>query len=65
MNKNKITRMNPDLLSEFDILKERFFRLSVQKERLRDEVLCCFVKSPLEATAESIGSVINSHAIWM
>ena len=23
--------------------------------------LCCFVKSPLEATAESIGSVINSH----
>ena len=23
--------------------------------------LCCFVKIPLEATAETIGSVINSH----
>ncbi len=23
--------------------------------------LCCFVKIPLEATAESIGSVINKH----
>ena len=23
--------------------------------------LCCFVKEPLEATAESIGSVINQH----
>ena len=23
--------------------------------------LCCFVKVPLEATAESIGSVINKH----
>ena len=23
--------------------------------------LCCFIKSPLEATAETIGSIINQH----
>lgn len=71
------------LLSEYDVLKDRFIDLMGTKdddhylsnwllifhkqkhykglENILHFALCCFVKSPLEATAESIGSVINSH----
>ena len=71
------------LLSEYDVLKERFIDLMGTKdedqylsnwllifhkqkyykdlENILHFALCCFVKSPLEATAESIGSVLNSH----
>ncbi|CAL4095345.1 unnamed protein product, partial [Meganyctiphanes norvegica] len=30
-------------------------------EKIIHFALCCFVKAPLEATAESVGSVINQH----
>lgn len=46
---------------------QRWMMICKKKELYKDVggilhfALCCFVKSPLEATAESVGSVINHH----
>ena len=54
----------PNTLSQADkwllLCKRRYLYEGV--EGILNFALCCFVKSPLEATAESIGSVINQHA---
>ena len=66
-----------DLLCQFDVLKEKFeeiqdgndiskwltiFKSSEESiPQILHFALCSFVKIPLEATAETIGSVINSH----
>ena len=46
-------------------MKDKFAEIYEENELNITQILhfslCCFVKIPLEATAETIGSVINSH----